>query len=77
MARAAAHTALGTAVVPLPDDTDDAEPTCEGQQLPGDAPPPPPVQYQGQTVNPVFDSNLQQWGFWSQKKWVPLHEPAC
>jgi hypothetical protein len=33
-----------------------AEPTCEGQPLPGDAPPPPPFQYQGQTVNPVFDS---------------------
>jgi hypothetical protein len=60
----------------MPDDTDATEPTCEGQP-PGGAPPPPPFQYQGQTVNPVFDSNLQQWGFWSKKKWIPLPESGC
>jgi hypothetical protein len=61
----------------FPDYTDDTEPACNGQQLPGDAPPPPPFQYHGQTVSPVFDSNLGQWGFWSQKKWTPLDESAC
>jgi hypothetical protein len=62
----------------VPDDTeDDTEPSCDGQLLPGDAPPPPPFEYQGETVNPTFDSNLQQWGFWSKKKWVPLDQSGC
>jgi hypothetical protein len=60
-----------------PDDIEDTDPTCERQPLPADAPPPPLFQYQGQRVNPVFDSNLQQWGFWTQKKWTPLYQSGC
>jgi hypothetical protein len=63
--------------VQLPDDTDETEPLCKDQQLPRDAPPPPPFQHDGQTVSPMFDSNLGQWGFWSNKKWTRLDEPAC
>lgn len=46
-------------------------------RLPPDAQPPSPFQYDAQTVNPLFDSNLQQWGFWSKKKWIPLYKSGC
>jgi len=61
----------------VPTDTDDLEPTCDGSLLPANAPAPPPFQYQGQTVTPLFDSNQQQWGFWSGKKWVRLYQSGC
>jgi hypothetical protein len=61
----------------VPTDTDDLEPTCDGSLLPADAPAPPPFQYQGQNVTPLFDSNQQQWGFWYGKKWVRLYQSGC
>jgi hypothetical protein len=64
----------------VPDDTDDTTdttPPCQGDLLPPDAQPPPPFQYDGQTVNAVFDPNQQQWGFWSKKKWTPLYKSGC
>jgi hypothetical protein len=61
----------------VPEDTDVTEPTCQGQLLPRDAPTPPPFQYQGQTVSPLFDPNQQQWGFWFGKKWIPLYQSGC
>jgi hypothetical protein len=62
----------------VPTDTDDDwEPTCQGSLLPANAPAPPPFQYLDQTVTPLFDSNLQQWGFWFGGKWIPLYESGC
>ncbi|MGB8404432.1 MAG: hypothetical protein WCE30_10245 [Mycobacterium sp.] len=59
------------------DGTDTEPPACQQQPLRRDAAPPPPFAYQGQTVNPTFDPNIGQWGFWFQSKWVPLYEPGC
>jgi hypothetical protein len=42
-----------------------------------DAPPPPPLQYGGQTVSPAFDDGLQRWGFWYFRNWVPLFGAEC
>jgi hypothetical protein len=61
----------------VPDDIEDTEPTCEGPLLPRDAIPPPPFQYQGQQVTPKFDTNLQQWGFRWNEKWIPLYASGC
>ena len=61
----------------MPDDSEDAEPTCQGQLLPPDAPAPPPFQYQGQSVKPVLDPGLQQWGFPFHGKWIPLLQSGC
>jgi hypothetical protein len=58
-------------------DTTDIEPTCEGALLPRDAQPPPPFQYQGETVNPLFDNGMQQWGFWFHGKWIGLYQSGC
>ncbi|HME50362.1 hypothetical protein [Mycobacterium sp.] len=61
----------------MPEDPWDAQPTCQGVPLAPNAPAPPPFQYQGQTVNPVFDPGAQEWGFWFQGKWIPLFESGC
>jgi hypothetical protein len=37
----------------------------------------PPFEYRDQPVNPTFDPNVQQWEFWSEKKWIPLYESGC
>ena len=42
-----------------------------------DAPPPPPLQYGGQTVSPAFDGGMRQWGFWYFGNWVPLFGSEC
>lgn len=44
---------------------------------PPNAPSPQPIQYGGQTVAPVFDGGLQQWGFWYLGNWVPMFGPDC
>lgn len=61
----------------VPDDPSEPGPSCTGALLPRNAPAPPPFQYQGQTVNPLFDTGSQQWGFWFSGKWIPLYQSGC
>jgi hypothetical protein len=61
----------------VPTDFDDTTPTCTGLLLPADAPAPPPFEFQGQMVTPVFDAGRGQWGFWFNGKWFPLYESGC
>jgi len=42
-----------------------------------DAAPPAQLQYGGQTVTPVMDDGLRQWGFWYLGNWVPLFGTEC
>lgn len=58
-------------------DIDDSATTCLVPVLPADTPAPPPFEYEGQTVTPLFDAKLQQWGFWFRENWVKMFELGC